>query len=114
MRMAMVMVVVVSSMVMVMMTMSVAAVSTMTIFFSSFSQNDFFFVVNFFDIIKVNLLFGTISMVMVSVAMSVAMTMTVVMMVMTMLKGRNDRVAMFVVSKGNQVITAVVTTHWTS
>jgi hypothetical protein len=76
------------------------------IIFASLSKNDFFVFVNLFDAIRVNIQIGAIAM---EMSMTMAVTMTVTMATVT---SWDDRMSMCVIAKFDEIITAMIRSHW--
>jgi len=73
---------------------------------ASLSKNDFFVFVNLFDAIRVNIQISAIAM---EMSMTMAVTMTVTM---TTVSCWDDRMAMRVIAKFDEIITAMIRSHW--
>jgi hypothetical protein len=83
-----------------------AVISVIISVIASLSKNDFFVFVNLFDAIRVNIQISAIAM---EMSMTMAVTMTVTM---TTVPCWNDRMAMRVIAKFDEIITAMIRSHW--
>jgi hypothetical protein len=83
-----------------------AVISVIISVIASLSKNDFFVFVNLFDAIRVNIQISAIAM---EMSMTMAVTMTVTM---TTVPCWNDRMAMRVIAKFDEIIAAMIRSHW--